>query len=286
MRGTTDTSTPSSWQRWISRLTRASATEENATIRFLTPVRSTASSRSSIVPSTGTSRPPTSATERGSSSRKPTGHEPVLGVALEPPRHLRADDAGAHDQHGLADQPLRARPALGERSAAVRPRPTPTSAQNQARTQSVWSGTSPLMKQAEHRDGHRADRHAADDRHDPVEDQRAQPRAVEAAQVEEQHHERRQRAAAAPAPEARGASPARRRARSRPRRRASRSRRSGARRPSRGPRAPTAAGRGSRRRQRPRRGRVVSQLAPAAGACVDRLLGDSRSIHGWRVDSP
>ena len=40
--------------------------------------------------------------------------QPVLGVVLQAPRDLRADDAGAHDQHGLADQPLRARPALGE----------------------------------------------------------------------------------------------------------------------------------------------------------------------------
>ncbi len=45
--------------------------------------------------------------------------EAVLGVALQAPRDLRADDAGAHDQHRLADQPPRARPALrrGERDA-------------------------------------------------------------------------------------------------------------------------------------------------------------------------
>ena len=115
MRGTTDTSTPSSWQRWIRRLTRASATEEKATIRFVTPglldglleVLDRAQHRH------------VAAADLGDRARvlveEADGREPVLGVVLQPARDLRADDAGAHDQHGLADQPLRARPALSQR---------------------------------------------------------------------------------------------------------------------------------------------------------------------------
>jgi hypothetical protein len=39
----------------------------------------------------------------------------ILGVALQPPGHLRAHQTGAHDQHRLAHPPAAARHALSKR---------------------------------------------------------------------------------------------------------------------------------------------------------------------------
>ncbi len=179
MRGTTDTSTPSSWQRGISRLTRASATDEKATIRYLTPVRSTASSRSSIVPSTGTSRPPTSATERGSSSRKPTGASPYSGWFSSRRATWAPTTPAPMIRTGLPIRRLArarrwasasTRAAEADADQGVEPRADPLS----------LFGHFVVEGEAQDGDGHRRDRDAADHRHDPVEDLRAQLRAVEA----------------------------------------------------------------------------------------------------------
>ena len=114
IRGTTETSTPSSWQRWIRRLTRASATEENATIRFLH-----AGALDGLVEIVDRAEHRhVAAADLGDRARvlveEADRRQPVLGVALQAPRDLRADDAGAHDQHRLAHQTPGARPALGE----------------------------------------------------------------------------------------------------------------------------------------------------------------------------
>jgi len=183
---------PSSWQRWIRRLTRASVTEEKATIRLLTPVRP----RGLVEVLDGAQHGHVATADLGGRAgvvvEEADRDEPILGMVLEPSRHLRSDHPGAHDQDRLADQPARARPVLGERQAHApktdrdqREQPGPHAVGLVRRL--------PVGEQADHRDRHRRNRHRADDGNHAVEQQGAQAGAVEPAQVEQEQHERRQR---------------------------------------------------------------------------------------------
>ena len=77
MRGTSETSTPSSWACLTSANSSLSGSEENATITCRASVRSIASARSSGVPSSGISGA-LDKSERvgGLESRNPTGRSP------------------------------------------------------------------------------------------------------------------------------------------------------------------------------------------------------------------
>ena len=84
---------PSSWQRWIRRLTRASATEEKATIRCLTPVRCDGLVEVLDRAEHGHVAPADLGHRARVLVEEADRHQPVLGMGLQPPRHLRADDA-------------------------------------------------------------------------------------------------------------------------------------------------------------------------------------------------
>ena len=112
-------------------------------------------------------------------------------MGLQAAGDLRSDDAGAHDQHRLAHQPSGASPALrgGQHDAAeahAEQREQPCAHDPALRRRVA------VDEQAEHLDGHRPDGHGADHRNHPVEHQRAQPRAVQPAQVEQQHDDERE----------------------------------------------------------------------------------------------
>ena len=117
--------------------------------------------------------------------------QPVLGVALQPARHLRADQARAHDQHRLAHQPAAARPRAARAPASRGRGPRRPARAATARTQSDWLGICPLTKQADHRHRHRRHRHRA---HHRAPRRRAPARAGACGRA------RAGRAAASPAP--------------------------------------------------------------------------------------
>ena len=111
-------------------------------------------------------------------------------MRFQPARDLRSDDPGAHDQHGLGDQPAGSRGSLDKREHG--PAEGHGEQREQPRPHEVVRDHL-VGEDADHRDRHRGDRDCADDGHDPVEHERPQAGAVEPAQVEEQDHQRRQR---------------------------------------------------------------------------------------------
>ncbi len=196
MRGTTDTSTPSSWQRWIE---PAHARVGDRGERHDQVAHAACAARSRRrprrVPSTGTSQSPTSASERGSSSRKPTGHSPYSGwcsrrcATCEPTSPAPTISTG---------RPISRRPRAHRWPSARRPRPAPTatSASSHAAHPLRLVGELPVDEQPDHRDGHRRHRHRADDGHERC---RGRARAAASGRA------RAGRAAASRAPAARAA---------------------------------------------------------------------------------
>ena len=95
------------------------------------------------MPSTGTSRPPTSATERGSSSRKPIGTSPYSGWDSRRRATCAPTTPAPMISTGLPTRwRLRAQRWANDRT--MRPMPTPSSENSQPRSQSVWLGSCPL----------------------------------------------------------------------------------------------------------------------------------------------
>ena len=191
MRGTIESSSPSSshWRTTCS--SWSSGAEEKARITCWAPTSRATAARSSGPPSNGTLTEPRSTCGEGSASRKPVGHEPVLALRDEPVRDLDADAAGADDQRRLADLTPRAGAAL-----RAQEHDPATADEDQAEQPGAGDQRCELALVAEddgeRDDQHRRDGHGAGDGDDDVERALGDPHAVAAAQDEADQDERRQ----------------------------------------------------------------------------------------------
>ena len=87
----------------------------------------------------------------------------------------------------------RARAMRWASESTTRPAPTASIPNSQARTQTDSLGTCPTANRPSIATAMAATETRAHDGHDAVQHQRAQPRAIEPAQAEQQHDQRRQR---------------------------------------------------------------------------------------------